>query len=251
MDKKKVLAVGAHPDDMEQFAGGTLALLTKEGHEVLIAAMTAGECGSRELLDSEVVEVRRKESEEGAKIIGAKFTNLGIRDGSLSYDLETSKKMVKLIREFAPDIIITHPVIDYMADHAHTGRLVLWAVPEATHKNFPADTKASSLTTMSHIYHTDPQGLIGPDGQIVRVNTIVDISETIEQKLKAFAAHNSQMGFLEKGKINAVEKTRRWAIARGQQVRVEYGEGFYQELLEEYPRKNILVELLIDKVFTL
>lgn len=47
--KKKVLAIGGHPDDMEQFAGGTLALLTKEGCEVFIAAMTAGECGSRQL----------------------------------------------------------------------------------------------------------------------------------------------------------------------------------------------------------
>ena len=251
MDKKKVLALGAHPDDMEQFAGGTLSLLAKEGHEVLIAAMTAGECGSLELSDSEIVEVRRRESEGGAKMIGAKFVNLGIRDGSVSYDLETTKKVVKLIREFAPDVIITHPTVDYMTDHAHTGRLVLWAVPEATHPNFPANTNAKALEKMPYVYHTDPQGLIDPEGQIVRVNTIVNIGEVIEQKLKAFSAHKSQMGFLEKGKIDAVEKTRRWAITRGQQVRIDYGEGFQQELFEEYPRKNILVEILKDKVYTL
>src|SRR3989344_6296755 len=171
MDKKKVLALGAHPDDMEQFAGGTLSLLAKEGHEVLIAAMTAGECGSLELSDSEIVEVRRRESEGGAKMIGAKFVNLGIRDGSVSYDLETTKKVVKLIREFAPDVIITHPTVDYMTDHAHTGRLVLWAVPEATHPNFPANTNAKTLEKMPYVYHTDPQGLIDSEVQIVRVNT--------------------------------------------------------------------------------
>lgn len=247
----KVLAIGAHPDDIEQFAGGTLALLAKQGIEVLIAAMTDGACGSRELPEEEIIKIRRKESEIGAKIIGAKFTNLGIRDGSVSYDLETTKKVVKLIREFKPDIIITHPTIDYMTDHAHTGRITLWAVPESTHPNFVVDTKASALDKQPCVYHTDPQGLIGSDGQIARVNTIVDISEVIDQKLKAFGTHKSQIGFLGKDKIDSVEKTRRWAITRGQQVRVEYGEGFRQELLEEYPRKNILVEILKDKVYTL
>jgi LmbE family N-acetylglucosaminyl deacetylase len=249
--KKKVLALGGHPDDMEQFAGGTLSLLAKKGFEILITAMTTGECGSKELPERKIVEIRRTESEEGAKIIGAKFKNLGIRDGSLSYDLETTKELVKLIREFSPDIIITHPITDYMTDHTHTGRLVLWAVPESAHPNFPADTKAPALEKCPYVYHTDPQGLIGPDGQIVPVNTIVNITETIEQKLEAFGAHKSQLGFLAKGKMNAVEKTRRWAATRGQQVKILYGEGFYQELLEEYPRRNILVEILKDKVFTL
>jgi len=248
---KKVLAIGGHPDDIEQFAGGTLALLSKNGADILIAALTAGECGSHDLQPEEIVKIRRKESEEGAKILGAKFTNVGIRDGALSYDLETTKKVVRLIREFRPDIIITHSGVDYMTDHAHTGRLVLWAVPESTHPNFPADTAAKALEKMPYVYHTDPQGLIDTEGQIARVNTIVDITSVIEQKLKAFAAHNSQMGFLEKGKIDAVEKTRRWTITRGQQVRVGNGEGFYQELLEEYPRKNILLEILGEKVFTL
>lgn len=250
MEKRKILAIGAHPDDMEQFAGGTLSLLAKDDHKVLIAAMTSGECGSHDLPDAEIAQVRKTESEEAAKIIGAEFLNVGVRDGTLSYDLETTKKVVSLIREFSPEIIITHPTVDYMTDHAHTGRLVLWAVPEATHSNFPADTSADALGKMPFVYHTDPQGLIGPDGQIVRVNTIVDIASVIEQKLKAFSSHKSQMSFL-KGKIDTVEKTRRWAIARGQQVRIDYGEGFYQELLEEYPRKNILAELLKDKVFTL
>src|SRR3989344_609046 len=107
--RKKVLAIGAHPDDMEQFAGGTLLLLANAGCEVLIAALTAGECGSHNLSAEEIVKIRRKESEEGAKILGAKFTNLGIKDGTLSYDLETTKVIVKLLREFAPDVIITHP----------------------------------------------------------------------------------------------------------------------------------------------
>lgn len=253
--KKRILAIGAHYDDMEQFCGGTLILLKKKGYEVLITVLTSGECGSKKLPAKEIVSVREKEAKIGARMIGANLLCLGIRDGCVPYDLPTAKKLIKLIREYQPEIIITHPTVDYMTDHAHTGQLVLWAVPEATHPNFPVNTKAPSLDVQPYVYHTDPQGLIGPDGQITRVNTIVDISGVIEQKLKAFGSHKSQIGFLvvdSSGiKIDSVEKTRRWAITRGQQVRVEYGEGFNQQLLEQYPRKNILIELLGDTVFTL
>ncbi|OGY18625.1 MAG: hypothetical protein A3F04_01265 [Candidatus Chisholmbacteria bacterium RIFCSPHIGHO2_12_FULL_49_9] len=255
MNQKKVLAIGAHYDDMEQFCGGTLLLLRKQGYDILIAVLTAGECGTNELSAKEIVKIRQKEAKLGAKKIGAKVTCLNIRDGCVSYDLETTKKIVKLMREYQPQIIFTHPTVDYMTDHAHTGQLVLWAVPEATHPNFPVETNAPALEKQPWVYHTDPQGLIGLDGQIVRVNTIVDISEVVETKLSAFASHKSQIGFLKvesSGRtIDSVEKTRRWAITRGQQARVEYGEGFMQQLLEQYPRKNILSEALKDRVFTL
>ena len=250
MAKETVLAIGAHPDDMEQFAGGTLILLKQAGFELTIAALTSGECGSKTLSPDEIVAKRLEEAKRGAKILGASYINLGIRDGSVEYNLENATKLVKLIREIDPQIIITHPTEDYMTDHWHTGRLVLWAVPEAAHPNFPADTKAPAIKMQPYTYHTDPQGLTDPDGQIARVNTIVDISEVVEQKLEAFSAHESQMGFLSSA-MNAVEKTRRWAVTRGEQVRVAYGEGFYQQLHAEYPRKNILVELLPGKAYTL
>lgn len=248
-----ILAIGAHPDDIEQFAGGTLSLLAKNGHKVIIAPLTSGECGSKTLPAKEIVAIRKREAEKAARIIGASYINLGIRDGCVSYDLETTKKVVALIRDTKPDIIITHPTSDYMTDHAHTGRVVLWAVPESTHPNFPAPTKSPATPAQQYMYHTDPQGLTDANGQIVRVNTIVNITETIDQKLKAFSTHASQMFFLTKtaGYMTSVEKTRRWAITRGEQVRVEYGEGFYQNLYAEYPRKNILLDLLPGEVFTL
>jgi len=248
---EKVLAVGAHPDDIEQFCGGTLILLAKAGFDITIVAMTSGECGSKELSAEEIVVIRARESEEGAREIGAKYQCLGIRDGCVSYDLETAKKVAALIREINPTIIFTHPTVDYMTDHAHTGQLVLWAVPESRHTNFWAPTDSPAIEGKPYVYHTDPQGLLGPDGQIVRVNRIVDISTVIDQKLAAFGAHESQMSFLEKQGKGAVEKTRRWAATRGQQVRIQYGEGFNQQLLEEYPRDNILGGILKGKVFAL
>ena len=251
---KNVLAIGAHPDDMEQFCGGTLKLISDlEGYQVTIAALTSGECGSNELSPQEIIAIRKKESEEGARKINANFINVGITDGSIEYNLETTRKIVALIREVNPLIIFTHPTEDYMTDHAHTGQLVLWAVPESTHKNFRVDTEASHLEKQPYVYHTDPQGLINKRGQIVEVNTIIDITDVVEEKLEALGAHESQIGLLQKGTaINAVEKTRRWAATRGQQIRRLYGEGFCQVLYEQYPRDNNLVKILgQEKVITL
>lgn len=252
MANKGILAIGGHPDDMNQFVGGTLFLLSQKGYNITIADLTRGECGSTTASAEEIVAIRKKEAEKAAKMIGAKYLNLGLRDGSIEYNLENVKKLVKLIREVRPDVIFTHPTDDYMTDHSHTGRLVLWAIPESRHKNFEADTDAPALEHQPHVYHTDPQGLTFSDGQIARVNTIVDISNVIEKKLAAFSAHESQMDFLShKDEPDAAEKTRRWAVIRGEQVRIPYGEGFSQQLHAEYPRKNILLEMLPGKVYTL
>src|SRR3989344_640920 len=102
MTGNRILAIGAHYDDMEQFCGGTLLLLRKQGYEILIAVLTASECGTTELSAEEIVKVRQKEAQHGAEKIGAEVQCLNIRDGCVSYDLETAKKLVKLIREYQP-----------------------------------------------------------------------------------------------------------------------------------------------------
>lgn len=254
MKKVSVLAIFSHPDDAEQFCGGTLLLLAQAGCRIIFCVLTDGACGSKTLADSTIIAIRHKEMVTGATLLGAELVSLGLRDGCVSCDLETTQRLVAVIREYQPTVIFTHPTVDYMTDHAHTGQLVLWAVPEATHPNFSVTGSHRALKLQPHVYHTDPQGLIGLDGQIVRVNTIVDITTTIEAKLKAFASHASQMDFLKmktQSTIDSVEKTKRWAITRGQQVRCMYGEGFTKQLLEQYPRTNILKELLGDKTFTI
>src|SRR3990167_7652723 len=239
MNKQTILAIGAHPDDMEQFAGGTLRLLVKEGHKVTIAPLTDGACGTKDLTAEEIFKIRAKEQEKAAKILGCKLVNLGIRDGCIEDNLETARKIAALIRDETPQIIITHQTEDYMSDHYETGRLVIRALPEAGHKNFEAPTKSPNIKHHPYVYQTDPQGLTFADGQYSKVNTIVDITATIEDKLEAFAAHKSQIDFMP-NVVNAVDKTRRWGVVRGEQALVEYGEGFNQVLLAQYPRKNIL-----------
>lgn len=250
MSKERILAIGAHSDDMEQFVGGTLIHFVKRGHKVTIAPLTDGRCGTDELTPDKIIAVRAKEQEKAAGIIGAKYINLGIKDGCVSVDLETVKKVVALIRDVNPQVIFTHPTVDYMSDHYNTGQLVIWAVPEAGHINFEAPSKKPAIEHNPHLYHTDPQGLVSLDGQFTRVNRVVDITETIDQKLEAFGAHVSQIDFLP-NVTNAIDKTRRWAVIRGEQIGVAYAEGFCQNLLAQYPKDNILFKLLPGKVIDL
>src|SRR3989338_6601577 len=137
MKHKKVLAIFAHPDDVEQFCGGTLILLRQAGYQILVTALTSGECGTTTLNSLEIAKIRDKEAKRGTKIIGADYQCLKVTDGIVGY---------------------------------YPGRL------------------AHSLTGQPYLYHSDPQGLISEDGQIVRVNTIVDISSVIEKKIIAFSS---------------------------------------------------------------
>lgn len=242
-----VLALGAHPDDMEFFAGGTLALLAQKGYEVVIVSMTSGECGSRNVGPDEIASIRQLEAEKGASKLGARYKTLEIQDGCISGDLDTVIRVVGLIQEIRPKIIITHPPVDYMADHIHTSQLVHWAVSEATHTNFPVKTDAPVLRRKPYVYHTDPEGLTNSNGQIPRVNTIVDISSVFDLKLLAIAAHESQNG--PEGILVKLAQTD--AMVRGRQARIDFGEGFTQQLFDGYPQSNILKAVLGRKVLTL
>jgi LmbE family N-acetylglucosaminyl deacetylase len=78
--KMKILAIGAHPDDVEIFCGGTIAKYAAKGHEIVMVSVTNGEIGSKELSCEEIIKIRRKEGEAAAKVIGAEYVWMGYRD---------------------------------------------------------------------------------------------------------------------------------------------------------------------------
>ena len=250
---KEVLAVGCHPDDIEEFAGGTLLLLKEAGYNITLAVMTGGESGSRTASKKEIVRIRDLEARSAVAMLGADYINLGLEDEKVEVKPENTRKLVEVIRHVNPAIILTHPITDYMSDHENTGKLVLEAGPAAKHPNYVA-TKAPAIDRLPYVYHWDMQDLKTPGGQYASVGTIVDISEVIEQKLKIFGQHVSQMGFSEhRPTSDVLEKARLWGRIRGNQVGVMmYGEGFNQQLMAGYPTKNILAEVLgTDKVYSL
>jgi len=98
MKVARVLAIGAHPDDVELSCGGTLALYRRMGVEVVIASLSQGDKGSRGLSREETIRVRREESEKAAGIIGATYVSLGLHDSEIFEDLENRFRVVELLR---------------------------------------------------------------------------------------------------------------------------------------------------------
>jgi len=122
---KKVLVIGAHPDDADLMFGGTAAKMINNGHQVKFVSLTNGSAGHHILKRKELASRRRKEADCSAAAAGlASYEILDIDDGELTASLENRVRLIGLIRTFAPDIIISNRLWDYHADHRAAAQLV-------------------------------------------------------------------------------------------------------------------------------
>lgn len=247
-DSPRVLAIHAHPDDIEFQCGGTLALLKQKGCPITIATMTAGDCGSAEVCAEEIARIRREEARRAAELLGADYLCLEFLDVSIVHDNHSRRKVTEVVRRIRPDIVITAPPIDYMSDHEITSRLVRDACFNAPIPNYFTRqwNPAPPTEKIPHLYYVD--AIEGSDyyGQRTKVDFIVDVSSTFGLKRNMLACHASQRNWLLKqhGIDEYLESCRRWSAARGEEIGVEYGEAFTQHRGHPYPSDNLLRELL-------
>lgn len=223
-----ILAIGAHPDDLEILCGGTLAKFAKEGHDVIACHVCDGNKGSNIYSSEELVKMRRNEARQSAKLIGATSIWAGISDGEVVLDLESRVKIIDVLRQADPDLIITHSPNDYHSDHINVSRLVFEAAYLANLSLWK--TKYPSTNKLPYLYYMD---------NIAGANFIpeeyVDITETIEVKVEMMMKMKSQLGWLkEMHNCDAVEFIKTVARFRGFQAGVEYAEAFAQQKM--YPQ---------------
>ncbi|HWL07803.1 MAG TPA: PIG-L family deacetylase [Planctomicrobium sp.] len=244
----RVLALHAHPDDVEILCGGTLALLKQRGCVTFSFSMSPGDKGSAELGAEEIAAVRRKEGQRGAEILGATYECLEFRDLEIDVNHAGRQKVTEALRRTQPDIILTASPIDYMNDHEATSRLVRDACFSAAVPNYKTNQPdpAPLTTKIPALYYVDPLEGIDWFGKPIPPQFIVDISETIELKLQALAAHESQREWLRRqhDMDEYLDSCRRWSAKRGDEGGFAYGEGFRQYLGHPYPHENVLLELL-------
>lgn len=120
----KVLMIGAHQDDNEFRCGGLASRLVKNGHEVKFVSLCNG-CGGHHIMTPQETTARRAtESAAVAKLLGITYDVWDIDDCNIVADLATRKRLIRYIREFCPDLIISHRTNDYHADHRAAGQLV-------------------------------------------------------------------------------------------------------------------------------
>lgn len=227
---KSILAVGAHPDDLEICCAGTLAKFAKQGVKVSMAIATDGSGGHMIIPPKELGEIRHREAEKAAKLIGAEFYWMDFTDGFLFEDIDSRLRFIEVIRKAKPDVILTHDPQDYHPDHRAVSRLMFDASFESGLKN---------LTTESP-FHPGVQPLMYFDkitGAGFQPTDYVDITDTFEIKREMLACHESQIKWLrDHDNVDFIDMMVTLSKARGYQCGVEYAEAFRSETVWPRPR---------------
>jgi LmbE family N-acetylglucosaminyl deacetylase len=240
----RILAVHAHPDDVEILAGGTMALLAERGHEIQIATMTPGDCGSRDLPPDEIAAVRRREAADAAAQIGAAYTCLEFRDLAIFNDDSSRRRVVELLRAVRPDVVLTASPEDYLCDHEITSALVRDACFGAPMPNYRTGGAAPVLDRIPHLYWMDPLMSRDRSSSVVAPEFVVNVGSTFTRKVAMLSAHRSQRDWLKShhGTDDYLLEMERWTRERGQMAGVTYGEGFRQYRGHAYPVSPLLQE---------
>lgn len=183
----RVLVFGAHPDDCDIKAGGVAALYVQQGHRVKFVSVTNGDAGHHEMGGGPLAQRRYAEAQAAAEIIGIEYELLDNHDGELMPTLENRYQIIRAIREFRPDVIMTHRPNDYHPDHRYTSTLVQDAAYMVTVPNIcpltPHLTKNPVIVYLS-------DGFMKP--YPFTPDVAVGIDAVVEQKIDMLHCHTSQ-----------------------------------------------------------
>ena len=199
MGKVNILAIGAHPDDIEFGCGGALIKYTRKSHRLFLLVMTGGGLGGSS-------SVRMKEQQASGKILGAeKIFWGGYEDTHLIVETDLIGKIEAVIAEVKPDFIFCNFPDDTHQDHRHLAQAIM-----------------SATRYIRNVLFYE-----GPTTQNFNPQVFVDISDTLEMKVEALKAHNSQVMKTNIEDLSIVEVARSSANFRGIQGRVKYAEAFH------------------------
>lgn len=244
----RVLALHAHPDDLEFQCAGTLALLRRAGCHVTMATMTPGDCGSAEHDADAIAAIRRAEAKAAADLIGADYLCLEFRDLAVFNDDDSRRRVTECLRRTRPDVVLTAPPVDYLCDHEVTSLLVRDACFAAPIPNYATRQwdPAPPLAKMPHLYFVDPLGGTDRDGRPQPAGFHVDVSGVFDVKRQMLACHASQRNWLlrQHGIDEYLDAQHRWSARRGAEAGVAHAEGFRQYVGHPYPHDNVLLALV-------
>ncbi|MHB1557713.1 MAG: PIG-L deacetylase family protein [Isosphaeraceae bacterium] len=244
----RILALHAHPDDVEFQCAGTLIRLRRLGCALTIATMTPGDCGSAEHDPDAIAAIRRAEAAASAALIDAEYLCLEFRDLAIFNDDESRRRVTEVLRRTRPDVILTAPPSDYIADHEMTSLLVRDACFAAPCPNYATRQwePAAPLARIPHLYFVDPLGGHDREGNRAHADLLVDVSELFDTKRRMLACHVSQRDWLlrQHGIDEYLEIQARWGAARGKALGVAQAEAFRQYRGHPYPSDDRLGTLL-------
>jgi LmbE family N-acetylglucosaminyl deacetylase len=221
------MVIVAHPDDAEFTVAGTVAAWTRAGCHVMYVVCTDGNTGSLEpgITREELAETRRAEQRAACETLGvSEVVFLGHDDGQLEPTLELRRELVRVIRRYKPEVVLTGDptrlfVDDYYINHPDH-RAAAQAALDAT---APASSMPLLWPELGAAHRVRQVYVMGND----QPNVWVDVTDTIEQKIAALKQHASQMG-----EWDPTEMIREWSREAGQEKGLEYAESYRVFTLE-------------------
>lgn len=195
---KSVLAIFAHPDDIEFVAAGTMLLLSEAGYDLHYFNLCSGNCGAMNLGPSQTSAVREEEARKAAEILGATFHPSIADDLELVYSVENLRKVAAIVRQASPSIVLTHSPEDYMEDHVNASRLAVTAAFAREMPNFTTEPEATAMKGEVAVYHAMPHLLINQMGKPVVPDFLIETGSVHQRKRSALEAHASQKEWLDR-----------------------------------------------------
>jgi LmbE family N-acetylglucosaminyl deacetylase len=187
--KLRIIAFGAHPDDCDEGAAGVAAKFAAMGHAVKFVSVTSGDAGHQTEGGGALAKRRRAEAEEAGRRLGiAEYVTLDNHDGELLPSLAVREQIIRLIRQWKADIVLSPRPNDYHPDHRYTGVLVQDAAYMVMVPNVAPDTPPVRRNPVFLYFEDRFQ-----NPQPFRPSIAVDISDVWEKKVDALDAHVSQM----------------------------------------------------------
>jgi LmbE family N-acetylglucosaminyl deacetylase len=242
----RIACIHAHPDDAEILAGGTLAILAELGHQITIATMTAGDCGSGVYGPDEISAIRKTEAAASAALIRAEYRCAGFRDLAIFNDDESRRRVTGVLRELRPEIVLTASPSDYLCDHEATSQLVRDACFTASVPNYATPRREAPLQAIPSLYFLDPIGQVDRSGETVVPDFTVDVASSFNIKRTMLAKHESQRAWLKQqhGLDDYLTQMEDWTRNRGSTAGVVFGEGFRHYRVHPYPQEPVLERIL-------
>ena len=237
--KLDILAIGAHPDDVEMSAGATIAKEIANGKKVGILDLTRGELGTRGS-----AEIRDKEAETAAKILGISFRkNLGFADGFFINNTASKLEIIKIIRKYRPDVVLCNAIDDRHIDHGKGSKMVSDACFLSGLRKIETHHEGNHQHEWrpNHVYHYIQWKDITPD-------FVVDVTGFMDIKMESVRAYKSQFFDPDSkepetpiSSQNAIDSIEYRCRNFGRLIGVEHAEGF---TTERHPAVDSLFDLI-------
>ena len=222
--KVRVLVIGAHPDDCDVAAGGLAALYVKHGHVVQFVSMTNGDTGHYQMGGGELARRRYAETQQSAKVLGIRYLVRDQHCGELMPTLEARKVVIRIIREFKPDLVLTHAPDDYHPDHRYTSILVQDSAYSVT---VPGQCPLTPHLRRNPVYGYACSWVTASTS--FRPDVIVDLDAVMDKKLAMIACHESQWYEWIPYNQNCLDE-----VPRGDAARRRWNEKRFRERLKGF-----------------